>query len=102
VDHFEHLIPRIDTRNLRQAIEHAIEHAIGKKPSHDDWSWQYIEMQVHGPLELDKDVATLVISENHRGTKYDTKLRTLARQNGLSISWWSDKGVRPDRSSKKS
>ena len=49
--------------------------------------WDYIEAQVHGPVEFAKDFAELKIASSYKGTKYDKKLKAFAKKNGLKVSY---------------
>jgi len=60
-------------------------------------SWCYVEMQVHGPIEFDKDVAALVADPSYRGTPYEDKLRLFCRRYSIPLSWKSGSENVPTR-----
>ena len=86
-----HVLSGMDTGNLKATMEAALHgtHEAGT-------SWVYVEMQVHGPIELDKDVAELVADPGYRGTPYEDKLRLLCLRHGIKLSWKSGAENVPD------
>jgi hypothetical protein len=48
----------------------------------------FVEAQVHGPVELARDVDWLVAEPAFRGTPVEHELTELARQHGLELAWY--------------
>ena len=53
-------------------------------------------MQLHGPLDFAKDVASVVANEAYKGTPYETKLRNFAQKFGVDLKWTNGGQITPD------
>jgi hypothetical protein len=67
--------------------------ALGRK---GDKYYLYFEAQVHGPLELDKDVEAMAVDVEYRGTPYEAQLRQLAAKWGFVMKWRGAGGTLSD------
>jgi len=84
--------------NLQDIVKAAINSASAATASSFTcgFDFPYIEMQVHGPLELCKDVDLLVADPKYRGTPYEAKLRDLCARDGIKLMWKSDADIVAD------
>ena len=84
VDAFEALLanPQLNDEQLRAMIRVAK----GEVPSLPS-RHPYVEAQIHGPVELAKDVKEIVGHARFLGTPVEAKLRELARKTGVPIRW---------------
>lgn len=91
VDHFEHVLNAQDVAAL-------VDIALGRRrrASLGWFGGAYIEAQVHGPVEFDKDVAAVVVNTMFRGTEYETKLREFARKYRVPLQWTDGERVTDD------
>jgi hypothetical protein len=90
LEHFEHLLLGQPNEPFRQLFEHFVRGKISPERPHDPSyvfnSW-YVEAQVHGPVDLSKDVAALVADAAFKGTPYQQELECLARKYGIWLEW---------------
>ncbi len=86
VDAFVHVLRDRDDGSLKEALDVALGRASGGGGA----SHNYLEMQVHGPLEFGKDAARLVASARYLGTPYEAKLREFAEKFKVEILWRED------------
>ncbi len=91
--HFQHVLLAVDEPQFRQIMDVAN----GKAAGGPSTSWQYIEAQVHGPVEFHTDLDTVVINTSFKGTEYEKKLREFADANDLAIKWHDGKTVTKDK-----
>lgn len=80
-DHFQHVLK--DASNFKEIMEVAL----GRKEFSTASGWGYLEAQVHGPIEFDKDIAAVVIDKKFAGTEYEDKLRKFAKMKGIDVQW---------------
>ena len=78
---FEHVLNYCDDNGLRAIVDAALGRP--QTTSHR----RYVEAQIHGPLELNKDVSEIIADSRYKGTPYEPKLRELATQNGVPLKW---------------
>ncbi len=69
-----------ETAGLKLILQHVLGRPLGA-PGH-----RYTEAQVHGPLELDKDVAQIIAPDAERYTLKD-KYRALSRKYNVPLFW---------------
>jgi hypothetical protein len=56
----------------------------------------YVEAQIHGPIELSRDIEALVVNQRYAGTDIEAKLRKFAEANGIEMRWTNGKKVMSD------
>jgi hypothetical protein len=69
--------------SLRQVMDVAL----GRKESGAMPPYQYLEAQVHGPVDYSKDVAALVVGNHYRGTPYEEQIRRFSELTGVPVRW---------------
>ncbi len=89
-DNFMHVLK--DARNFKAIMDVAL----GKSEGETGRAWGYLEAQVHGPLEFDRDVAAVVVLKKYEGTEYETKIRQFAESNGIEVKWSDGKQIFTD------
>ena len=93
LEHFAHVLK--DVSNFEQVMRVAS----GRDPFIDASSWNYIEAQIHGPVNFDLDLLQMVCAVQFRGTDYEAKLRQFAVKNGVQLIWMDEPHLwRPLRS----
>ena len=90
LDHCMHVLVKTDAAVFRDLANAAVN---GQRC---DRQCFYIEMQIHGPVDLTKDVDQLVADPSFRGTPYEAKLRELCRRDGIALMWKSPQGTVAD------
>ena len=80
-ENFMHVLK--DARNFKTIMNVAL----GRQERETGRAWSYLEAQVHGPVEFDKDIAAVVILKKYAGTEYETKIRKFAEKNGIEVKW---------------
>jgi hypothetical protein len=76
-DHFEHVLENLDDYALKNLLEAATT-TDRKIPG-------WVELQVHGAIDLEKDAIAVVATARHRGTPVEEQLRALASRHGLEL-----------------
>jgi hypothetical protein len=87
----QHVLAGVDDGKLKATMEAAL-HGTRDTSS----TWGYVEMQMHGPVEFDKDVAELVAAAQFRGTEYEDKLRRFCKRNSIKLSWQDGSNITAD------
>jgi hypothetical protein len=85
--HLEHVLNDWAKYAPATALAAVMNVALGKIDHAATPAEPYIETQIHGPLELSRDVESLVASSRYRGTPYEAKLRALAQRYGIPLTW---------------
>jgi len=88
VDGFAHVLNGIYDDYFKAIVQVAKE----KKPADTGW-WSYIEAQVHGPVDFNTDVESVVVDVKFKGTEYEKKLRTFAEKYAVKLQWHDEKKV---------
>lgn len=91
--YFEHVLWGVSTPMLRGLLETAL----GRRTAEVANPTRYIEAQVHGPVDLARDVASVVVSTEFRGTPYETRVKAFAARHNLPLFWHDTKSVFPDK-----
>ncbi len=81
-DHFAHVLKDVESTRFTKLMNFA-----NGRPVTGGSGWGYIEAQIHGPLEFDKDIAQVVCHTKFKGTEYEAKLRKFAEMNGAELMW---------------
>ena len=89
-DDFYHVLDGMDDSRLKDVMNAAL----GRNEESRS-SWSYIETQIHGPVEFEKDVESIVINEKFRGTEYEEKLLSWAEEKGFGVLWHDNQQVTP-------
>src|SRR5206468_2585745 len=69
------------------SLKQVMDVALGRRASGELPAFQYIEAQIHGPLDYSKDVAALVVGDHYRGTPYEAQIRKFAELFGVPVRW---------------
>lgn len=56
---------------------------------------EYVEAQIHGPVEIARDVEALVADPSFQGTRTGEYLQKMARRYGVSLDWHRGFGLLP-------
>ncbi|MBI5510199.1 MAG: DUF3626 domain-containing protein [Deltaproteobacteria bacterium] len=75
----------IDDGHVRELVDAAL-----GTPKGGSASWGYIEAQVHGVMQFNRDVDRVVMSLQLKNTPYEDKLRRFMRNNGIKVLGWHD------------
>src|SRR5581483_6492639 len=95
--HLENVLA--DQRLPDGKLTQIIDKALGRPAPPGDFSANYIEVQVHGPIELKTDVARLVVNAQYKGNAtYEPKLRQFAAKLGVELEWTNGSVIFDDNS----
>jgi hypothetical protein len=73
--------------------------ALGRPRPAGDWSSNYIEAQLHGPLDFATDVDRVVVNSRYKGNaSYEPKLRDFAKKLGVELDWTDGSTIFDDNS----
>jgi hypothetical protein len=73
--------------------------ALGRSGAAGDFSSNYIEVQVHGPIDLKTDTARVVANAMYKGNAtYEPKLREFAKKLGVELEWTNGTIIYDDNS----
>ena len=92
--HFEHLLanPRLSDQKLKGIMDVALGRSHGQIVDRN-----YIEAQIHGTVDFEKDIAKLVANLQFKGNEvYEPKLRAFAQKHHLPIEWTNGIAVYDD------
>ena len=64
-----------------------------KQSKHQDLD--YLEIQVHGPIDFAHDVQRLVVSSKYKGTPVEAKVQAFADKFGIELAWHDATLVKP-------
>jgi hypothetical protein len=69
------------------SLKQVMDVALGRRDSGALPPYQYIEAQVHGPIDYAKDVAALVVGNHYKGTPYEEKIKRFSELMGIPVRW---------------
>jgi hypothetical protein len=92
-DHFAHVLLNANDDRFMEAMNHGSGRCGPKVIA----PRLYIELQIHGPVELARDVEALVANHSYRGTSVELKARELAGRYGIRLEWTDGNAVVGDR-----
>jgi hypothetical protein len=94
LDDFEHILEHQKGYDLEEIVKVAKgEKVHGKGPNRIS---NYLEAQIHGPVEFSKDVEKIVAPTRYEKLPEGEKLRLFAAKNGVPLYWNDGKALIPD------
>ena len=82
----EHVLNAISDEDLKMITEVALgQRERGTRIQRNEFG--YVEAQIHGPIEYERDVERLVAAARYRGTETGDKIRAFAAKNGIELIW---------------
>lgn len=82
--HNKHLLNQLTTEELKQIIQVAIFGAHNDK----DKQTAYREIQIHGPVQLDRDVYSFHVPDNVRNRAKEKEFNEFCEKNGIKLVWF--------------
>ena len=82
--HCDHLLVQLQEVELEELMEAALYSKKGGKKQ-----TSYREIQIHGPVQLDRDILSLHVPNTMGNKAYTAKFKKFCEKNGCDLVWYN-------------